>query len=210
MEDDSSQAVLIFDNLTRAQWAIGGGGVVLLIFVLIVNCCFKNHRWRAIQAARSGLITAEFLTLRDLPKHAYQLIAEEAFRERQRKVLPPWKDDCGWGAPGTEYDGVHFKTLIASSVHILEAHALKRDPSLKACLRIATERDSFSKSQLACDVEEYLERIRVALNGELDRDLCSQYLAFHRNARTPGRQCTEQEYRAFLTVFQEILRRVER
>lgn len=130
--------------------------------------------------------------------------------ERRTKVVPAWKDDCGWGEPGSEYEGVHFKTFIGCSVRILEAHVLKRDASLTACLNKAPLNDDFSRSALACDVDEYLGRIRAALRGEIDADLCRQYLAFYKNARTAGRECSEQEYRSFLGVFQEILRRVQR
>ena len=87
---------------------------------------------------------------------------------------------------------------------------MRKDKSLKACKNVATDDDDFSKSQLACDVEQYLEEIRAAMNGELDPELCRQYLAFYRNARTPGRECSEQEFRGFLGVFQEVLRRLER
>lgn len=146
-----------------------------------------------------------------LPKQsAYELIATEARHERRTKITPMWRDDCGWGRPNSEYAGVHFKTFIATSVHILEAHALRRNASLTACAVSATSSDNFAHSQLACDVADYLRRLRDATDGELDDDLCSQYLAFYRNARTPGRECTEQEYRSFLGVFQEILRRLQR
>lgn len=141
---------------------------------------------------------------------------QEAIRERNTSIEPKWRDDCGWGRPNSEHAGVHFKTFIGTSLRILEAHARRRDPSLQACRRAGqaggadgTDMDDFSTSQLACDVEEYLGRVRAALGGELDDDLCKQYVAFYRNARVPGRQCTELEYRSFLGVFQEILRRVE-
>lgn len=109
-------------------------------------------------------------------------------------MVPEWKEECGWGAAG-EFEGVHLKGLIGSSVRILESHALKRDASL--CARTGSG---------ACDVEEYLQRIGAAVNGELNADLCRQYLAFYHNARTRGRQCTEREFRSFLAVFQEMLR----
>lgn len=125
-------------------------------------------------------------------------------------MIPEWKDDCGWGEPGSEYEGVHFKTFIGSSLRILETHALKRDAALRACRGKTTDNDDFSTSVLACDVEEYLGRIQAALGGELDADLCRQYLAFYRNARIVGRECTEREFRSFLGVFQEILKRVQR
>jgi len=105
---------------------------------------------------------------------------------------------------------VHFKAFIASSVRILESHALKRDSSLHACQKYVEAPENFSRSTLACDVEEYLARIRVALNGELHVDVCRQYLAFYRNSRTAGRQCTEREFRSFLGVFQEMLRIIEK
>lgn len=126
--------------------------------------------------------------------------------------MPEWRDDCGWGPPGSEYEGVHFKTFIAASVRIVEAFALARDPALKACpdRPVVKDDDPCDRSALACDVEEYLQRIREALGEELGKDLCRQYLAFYRNARTPGRECSEREYRSFLDVFQEILRRLQR
>lgn len=156
---------------------------------------------------RSGQRTDKIYTS---VQHDYELIAEEAARERRTKIVPEWKDDCGWGEPGSEYEGVHFKTFIGCSLRILETHALKRDPTLNACLGKTTHDDDFSKSVLACDVEEYLGRVQTALGGELGADLCRQYLAFFRNARTVGRECTEQEFRSFLGVFQEILKRVQR
>lgn len=124
---------------------------------------------------------------------------------------PMWRDDCGWGKPSSEYAGIHFKAFIAMSLNILESYAKKRHPSLTACPPLASiSHDNFSTSQLACNVDDFMLRLRIAMNGELDDDLCSQYLAFYKNARTPGTECTEQEYRSFLGVFQEILRRIER
>lgn len=143
-------------------------------------------------------------------QHAYELIADEAVLERRTKVIPEWKEDCGWGEPGSEYDGVHFKTFIGSSLRVLESHALKRDSGLRACRGKVERNEDFSRSVLACDVEEYLERMRGSLGAELDADLCRQYLAFYRNARVVGRECTEEEFRSFLGVFQEILKRVQR
>lgn len=138
-------------------------------------------------------------------------MAREARKERATKVEPSWRDECGWGRPSSEYAGVHFKTFIGMSLHILEFHAHKRDPSLFARPpRGSSQADDFGTSELACDVIDYLRRLRNVMDGELDEDLCTQYLAFYRNARTPGYQCTEQEYRSFIGVFQEILRRIER
>lgn len=205
--EEAASDVAIFQNFSTAQWLTTGAGLLLLLLCLLLNCVLKNRRWRSIQEARSGLITAEFLTLQDLPRHAYALIANEAIKERKLKITPKWRDDCGWGAPGTQFDGVHFRTFIASSLHILEKFATQKDPKLVACPQRPPE--DFSKSYLACDVDDYLLRIRESLKGGLDADLCNQYLAFFRNARTPGKEVPEQEFRAFLGVFQEILRRLE-
>lgn len=142
------------------------------------------------------------------------MIARQAERERKIDIRPKWREDCGWGRPGSEYDGVHFKTFIGMSLRILHFHALKRFPDLKLETTPKTVGDirdiDFSVSYLACNVEDYLSRLRSALRGELDEALCVQYLAFHKNARTPHKQCTEREFRSFLGVFQEILRHVER
>ena len=116
-----------------------------------------------MQEARSGLVSAEFLTLRDLPKSAYELLAHEAAKERRTKITPTWRDDCGWGRPHSENAGNHFRTFIGTSVHILEAHALRRDPTLRACPARATTTDDPSASQLACDVADFLRRLRDGL-----------------------------------------------
>lgn len=138
-------------------------------------------------------------------------MAREAEKERKTKVEPSWRDDCGWGRPSSEFAGVHFKTFVRMSLHILESYACKRDDSLHARSPCPpSDCNDFTTSQLACDVDEYMRRLRTALDGELDEDLCTQYVTFYKNARTPGRQCTEQEYRSFLDVFQELLRRIQR
>lgn len=142
-------------------------------------------------------------------KHAYQLVADEAQSERQTRVVPAWKAECGWGAPHTEYDGVHFKTFIASSLHIIEHYALRRDRSLSATGATPRADADVRSSQLACDVNEYLQRLHAHTDGELDSDLCAQYLAFYTQARTLGRECSHQEFRSFLGVLQEILRRLQ-
>lgn len=138
------------------------------------------------------------------------MIEQEAKRERKTRVIPKWSNDCGWGAPESEFQGVHFKTFIATSLHILESHAMKRDRNLSARKKYNTSKiDNFSKSQLVCDPKEYLERISNTLHGALPEEYCRQYLAFYRNARVPGRECTEQEFRSFLHVFKELLKRIE-
>lgn len=121
-------------------------------------------------------------------------------RERGTTVRPEWREECGWGAPGSEYGGVHFKTAVAGSLGVLERAALRRDEGLAGR----------AGGRLACDVEEYLGRIRGVVGRELDQDICRQYVAFYRNSRTAGRECSEREFRSFLGVFQEMLKRVER
>lgn len=164
-----------------------------------------------------GILTCSCTLTRALEdrKHAYELIAKQAERERNVEIKPAWRDDCGWGRPGSEYAGVHFRTFIGSSLRLLHSHATKRAPSLQLEKEKHEPAEDisqldFSYSLLACDVEDYLARLRIAMNGDVSQDVCNQFLAFYRNARTPGRQCTEQEFRSFLGVFQEMLRRIER
>lgn len=38
------------------------------VCVLVLNCVVKRRRWKALQQVRSELVSAEFLTLRDLPR----------------------------------------------------------------------------------------------------------------------------------------------
>ncbi|PXF46684.1 hypothetical protein BWQ96_03510 [Gracilariopsis chorda] len=208
--DNDARGVDVFERLGEEQWAAGVGALMLLVCVLVLNCVVKRRRWKALQEVRSELVSADFLTLRDLPRHAFQLVADEAQSERQTRVVPAWKTECGWGAPGSDYDGVHFKTFIGSSLHIIEHYALRRHRSLSASGRAHGGDGDIRKSQLACDVKEYLERLHAHTDGELDSDLCAQYLAFYTQARTPGRECSQQEFRSFLGVLQEILRRVQR
>lgn len=143
------------------------------------------------------------------------MIAKQAERERNIDIKPEWRDDCGWGRPGSEYAGVHFRTFIGSSLRLLHHHASKRDPNLRLeNLKQKPAEDisqlDFRHSLLACNVEDYLTRLRIAMKGDVSQDVCNQFLAFYKTARTPGRQCTEQEFRSFLNVFQEILRQIER
>lgn len=136
------------------------------------------------------------------------MVENEARIERATKVIPAWKEDCGWGAPDTEFEGVHFKSVIRASLQVLEKHALERDSSLRACPQFVT-RDDFSKSEIACNVPDFLERIRVALKGELDGKLCRGFLEFHGKACEPGSVFTEKQFRSFLAVLREILRIIQ-
>ena len=130
----------------------------------------------------------------------------ESRRERSMKIIPAWRSNCGWGEPGSEHSGVHFKSFIASSLGTLEQYALQRDGALHACGGYGPVGDRGSES---CDVDEYMGRIRRAV-PELSADLCRQYVAFYRSARTPGREFTDREYYAFVKLFLDVLRRIER
>lgn len=167
--------------------------------MLVFNCYLKTRRWRHVEAARSGVVSSCFVHLRDLPRPAYELIANEAVYERKTKVIPKWKEECGWGLPHSEYENVHFKSVIAKSIHIVEMMAKKRDSRLK-----------FVQDE-ANDVELYLDKVRRYLGEEvLEKEVCREFVAFYRNARIVGRECSETEFRSFLGVLRSVLRKLEK
>lgn len=162
------------------------------------------------------IILPHVLTLSKLSlcvlQNAYEMMLEEAVKERATNVEPLWREDCGWGRPRSAFAGVHFRSFIGMSLHVLQTYALQRDSTLRVqrSSGLPSSNMDYSKSWLTCDVDEYMLRLRRAMDGELDNDLCAQYLAFFKNARISGHECTEQEFRSFLGVFQEILRRLQR
>jgi hypothetical protein len=135
-------------------------------------------------------------------------------RERAAKVTPPWPPDCGWGAPDSaEYAGIHFKRSIASSLAVVDEKASARDPrlGLDVFWHLLDESDDPREKALRLrkgDIREYLKVLVAHLPG-LDWSVCEQYAGFVERARTPGLEFTEREYRTFVGVLLDVVRRIE-
>lgn len=131
----------------------------------------------------------------------------EAAAERAAREAPAWRDDCGWGLPGTEHAGVHFKASVARSLWLVERYAVSRD----AGLRIAAEEGDATglpRASRAVRADDYVARLRRAF-PDLGTDTCRQYLGFYTAARTPGRELSVREYENFVRVFTDIRRVIE-
>ncbi len=181
------------------------------LFVLVANFVVRNRRWLALTETKSGPVTSDFLCLRDLPRQARDLLVTESARERNLKEVPRWRADCGWGRPDSEHAGLHFKSSVARSLWLVEQYATSKDPGLTVVQTEASARGDAAglpRSSGACDVDEYFTRLRRSF-PDLGVDLCRQYIAWYRKARSPGRELNEREYDAFIRVLAEIRRRIE-
>lgn len=149
-------------------------------------------------------MTAEYLCWGDLPRGARELLGGEAALERGAREEPEWRADCGWGLPGTEHTGVHFKSSVARSLWLVERYAVSRDESL----RIAAEdgdATGLPRASRAVRASDYVARLRRAF-PDLGTDTCRQYLLYYELARTPGRELSVREYDNFVRVLTDIRR----
>jgi hypothetical protein len=188
--------------------------------------------------AASGKFLTTVCFLRALPwpvfsRAAHQslrdAVAAESERERKVRAVPPWSDDCGWGAQdSSDYAGIHFKRSVATSVSALEAGAVLRDKrlSLADFWQLIEEgdgsidpadgvewtggergRERVLRSRTS-DVRSYVRLLAREVPG-LDWPLAAQYATFVERAHMPGVEFTEREYRTFVGVLLDVIRRID-
>lgn len=129
-------------------------------------------------------------------------------RERSQRAEPGWAAGCGWGRPGTEHAGVHFKRSVADSLWLVEVAATRRDPALAVVRGEGADAAGLPRTSGAADVEEYFTRLRRAFPA-LDADLSRRYVSWYRRARAPARELSLREYEAFVRVLAEVQRRID-
>lgn len=150
------------------------------------------------------------------------MIQEETDRERNLQIQPPWPENCGWGGPEhAEYGGIHFKRAIATSLRIVEQKAVQRDArlSLSEFWKLLDEDDQTEwrggepgreriLRERAGDTRAYMSILAKEL-AELPWGLCHQYAEFVERSYTDGSKFTEREYRTFVGVLLDLVRRME-
>lgn len=174
------------------------------MIVLGVNFVLRNRRWLALAEMKSAGVTSEFLCWQDLPRVGRELLGAEAAAERIERETPSWRADCGWGQPGSEHEGVHFKRSVARSLWLVEEYATSRDASL-AIGSSGEDATGLPRASGAVDAGEYFSRLRRAF-PELSSETSRSYLAYYRAARTLGRELSVREYDEFVRVFTDIQR----
>lgn len=165
----------------------------------------RNRRWSAMAEMKSAaVVTSDFLCWRDLPRVGRELLGAEATAERNTRETPSWRPDCGWGQPGTEHEGVHFKRSVARSLWLVEQYAISRDPNL-AIGSSGEDATGLPRASGAVDAGEYFSRLRRAF-PDLSSETSRMYLSYYRAARTTGREMSVREYDEFVRVFTDIKR----
>ncbi len=174
------------------------------MIVLGVNFVLRNRRWLALSEMKTAAVTSDFLCWLDLPRAGRELLGAEAAAERVARETPSWRPNCGWGEPGTDFGGVHFKRDVARSFWLVTQWAMSRDPSL-AITSGEEDATGLPRASGAVDVGEYFARLRRAF-PDLSSETCRSYLAYYRAARTSGREMSLREYDEFVRVLADIER----
>ncbi|GJQ10466.1 hypothetical protein GpartN1_g2257.t1 [Galdieria partita] len=182
-------------DLSAEQWIIvlvfiSAVAVVLLLAIFVRNIL----RWRVIRGLKDGIFYSNRYYLNNLSKSARKLILTEAERERQLRVVPQVAADLGWGSPGTEWEGVHFKTSIAKSYKVIEQAAKGRIPSLDL--------------KLGKTVFNYISEIQEYF-PTLPTHVCEQYIDFYERACFTKEQFTAAEYRRFVNTVLHLIQHIE-
>jgi hypothetical protein len=148
-------------------------------------------------------------------KTARARIANESSIERSMKSLPPWPEDCGWGSPESdEYAGIHFKRSVAASLAVISEKAAARDQRLDLSIfwHLLPPAPTPLEETLRLrntDIGLYMRVLSQYVPG-LDEALCAEYAGFVCRARAAGPEFTMREYRIFVGVFLDVVRRIER
>ncbi|EME30339.1 hypothetical protein Gasu2_70550 [Galdieria sulphuraria] len=182
-------------DLSPEQWIIvfvfiSSVAVVLLLAIFVRNVL----RWKVIRGLKDGIFYSNRYYLNNLSKSARKLILTEAERERQLRVVPQVAADFGWGSPGTELEGVHFKTSIAKSYKVIEEAAKARIPSLELKL-------GKTVSNYISEIQEYFPT--------LPTNTCEQYIDFYERACFTKEQFTAAEYRRFVNTVLLLIQHIE-
>jgi len=101
--------------------------VVIFLSRLIWDTIWAYKTYRDIQQC---YMSQKEIYLLDLPPVARNLLYDEAERERNIKVEPPWKPTMGWGVPGSEFEGINFQSAVLESVFVIEQNAKAVDATL--------------------------------------------------------------------------------
>ncbi|KAH7345421.1 hypothetical protein B0J17DRAFT_639841 [Rhizoctonia solani] len=108
------------------------GSYVALAFI----SCIIWIRRRQQAAKRLRSIPKAYIPIKggDVPKHVVKLVATEYDRAAciAYASLPKGAEHPGWGAPGTEFEGISFKREIPATFQSIAAAAQKLLPSLPA------------------------------------------------------------------------------
>jgi hypothetical protein len=155
---------------------------------------------------------------------ARELILNEAERERALRVIPPWPNNSGWGAPDSpRYAGIHFKHSIAASVSVVEEKAVKIDPRLsfakyyelldtykvpRAPTEWKTDPKECAEPGRRRDIGDFMGVLCSRVPG-MPRDNCEQYVVFARRALIPGEEFSEEEYAVFVGLLLSIVRALD-
>jgi len=182
-------------DLSAGQWIIVfvfiSAVAVVLFFAIFIRSIL---RWKVIRGLRDGIFYSNRYYMNELPKFARKLILTEAERERQLRVVPQVGADLGIGAPGTEWEGVHFKTSIAKSYKVIEEAAKTRIPWLEC-------KPGKTVSSYISEIQEYFPT--------LPRTTCEQYIDFYERACFTKEQFTVAEYRRFVNTVLHLIQHIE-
>jgi len=176
--------------------------VIISVFVIVLLICLFvipiRYRERKRLAGKIPRTVMPFLRQGDISVVHQKVILHHIRRAKGISVKPTVKSannsHLGWGAPGTEYSKVHFKTSIAKSYLIIERAAIHKDRNL---LRPPT--------MSIRDYMSFLEQTVVGLN----HNLCRFYTETYEKARFSEAEFTLDEYTNFMAKFLVLLQAFE-
>eukprot|EP00871_Galdieria_phlegrea_P000911 jgi/Galph1/1820/GphlegSOOS_G481.1 len=182
-------------HLSAAQWTIVFVFISAVAVILIVTGFIRSVlRWKNIRIVKDSVFYTDSYYLKSLPKTARKLLLSEAERERHLRIVPEVPVDFGWGLPGSEFEGIHFKTSVAKSYLVIEQAVKTRMPH-----RVI-------KPDMT--VFDYIMEIQQSFPN-LSRSTCEQYIDFYERACFTKEQFTSSEYRRFVNIILHLIQSIE-
>ncbi|CAG8792444.1 32199_t:CDS:2, partial [Racocetra persica] len=131
----------------------------------------------------------------DVPNSVFNLITDELKRVSMIAWTgEPKPEDVnlpGWGRPGSDYDGIHFKTSMINTFSLIEQNALK-NLSLKR--------------QPSMSVQRYIDLLIE--HRVIDRGLGHAYVEGYERARFSEDEVSQEQYTQFMKLVFQLLRRL--
>eukprot|EP01132_Coremiostelium_polycephalum_P004052 gene4052-5074_t len=170
--------------------------IILLVFAAMIFISFSLVQLRV--RIKNSLIDRiprkimPFLRPGDLSEKQRSIILNQLVKSKQTqsRIQPPIGDSpighLGWGAPGSEYAKVHFKTSISKSWIILERAATHYNPTLKR------------ESKLC--IRDYVQFLQQSC-PHIEKSIFDLYIDYYEKARFSEEEFTLDEYSRFMSKF---------
>ncbi|KAM0746947.1 hypothetical protein T439DRAFT_329218 [Meredithblackwellia eburnea MCA 4105] len=164
---DMAQQLIKSKRLSRVSDVVITFGTWVVI--LVVGVIIWISRALSLRGTL-GSIPRAYVPIKseDVPAKAAELISNEFDRASVIALIsrPEGRRMEGWGRPGTEYEGIHFRTAILSTIPVLQSLPLPLSSSLPPALHPLADLydDLLSKAKygkMEPTEEEYEECVKI-------------------------------------------------